>query len=163
MIPGAEWIETGTYLGDTTRVLARHSKLVTSIEPSHELFEFARFRLRYKKNIHLRLGSSETIFYDSLCQSGPILNIWLDGHFSGDVTFQGVNDTPVILELESIHQVIDRFEEIKVFIDDARCFYHDLDKGNDYPKLDFLISWARLNGFSWKIEQDIFIATRKRV
>ncbi len=162
MIPDGEWIETGTYLGDTTRRLAKHSKLVTSIEPSRELFEFASFRLRKKSNVQLRLGSSEEIFCSSLMLSGPKLNIWLDGHFSGDVTFQGATNTPIILELDSIHSELSRFDEIKVFIDDVRCFYNDLDQGNHYPKLDFLVNWAHLNGFSWTIEQDIFIATRRR-
>ena len=162
MIPDGEWIETGTYLGDTTRMLAKHSKLVTSIEPSRALFEFASFRLRKKSNVQLRLGSSEEIFCTSLRQSGPKLNIWLDGHYSGDVTFQGAIDTPVILELDSIHQELKRFDEIKVFIDDVRCFSNNIDEGNGYPKLDFLVSWANLNGFSWAIEHDIFMATRRR-
>ena len=161
MLPNCEWIETGTYLGDTTKVLAKNSKAVTSIEPSGELFEFASFRLGSKRNIKLLNGSSEELFHDSLKQSGPRLNIWLDGHFSGDITFQGKTNTPVIYELTAISKELNRFDELKVFIDDVRCFYHDMDEGNDYPKLEYLLNWARANGFRWKIDQDIFILSYK--
>lgn len=159
MIPDGEWIETGTYLGDTTKELATRSKSVTTIEPSQNLYNFAKFRLRRKKNIRLRNGSSEELFHECLKQAGPKLNIWLDGHFSGDITFKGVTNTPVTSELDYITQELMRFKAVKVFIDDVRCFYHNLGDGNDYPKLGFLINWAEDNGFKWSIEQDIFTAT----
>ncbi len=158
MISNGEWLETGTYLGDTTNVLSKHANRVTTIEPSRELFNFSRLRLKTKRNIAFHNGSSEELFHECLLKSGPRLNIWLDGHFSGDITFKGKTNTPIICELNAISQELERFEEIRIFIDDVRCFYHDMNEGNDYPKLDFLIAWARENGFKWRIEQDIFIA-----
>lgn len=126
MIPGATWLETGTYLGDTTRRLATKSEFVITIEPSKDLYDFAIWRLRRMKNVRLLLGTSEELFYKSLLDvEKPSLNIWLDGHYSGDVTFNGASVTPIASELQAIHKASDKFDEIKVFIDDIRCFYHD--------------------------------------
>ena len=159
MIPGATWLETGTYLGDTTMRLAKKSECVITIEPSKDIFDFASWRLRRKKNVRLLLGTSEELFYKSLLDvEKRSLNLWLDGHYSGDVTFKGVSNTPIVSELWAISQALDRFEAVKVFIDDIRCFYHDVGEENDYPGLQFLIDWARESGFNWRIEQDIFIA-----
>jgi predicted O-methyltransferase YrrM len=51
-IQSAVWIETGTYLGETSSFLAKNmnSKQVYSLEPSPELFEFA---VKKWKNITL--------------------------------------------------------------------------------------------------------------
>jgi hypothetical protein len=159
MIPGVTWLETGTYLGDTTRNLAKKSELVLTIEPSKELHDFASWRLRRKKNVRLLLGTSEEHFYQSLLDvEKRSLNIWLDGHYSGDVTFKGASNTPIVSELWAISKALDRFDAVKVFIDDTRCFYHDVGEENDYPGLQYLVDWARESGFCWHIEQDIFIA-----
>ncbi len=159
MIPGATWLETGTYLGDTTVKLARKSKFIITIEPSKELFDFAKWRMRKKKNVRVVLGTSEEFFQKCLLEvETQSLNIWLDGHYSGDVTYKGSTSTPILSELTAISKVSDRFNAIKVFVDDIRCFYHDMGEENDYPGLQFLIDWARESGFNWHIEQDIFIA-----
>ena len=159
MIPGVSWLETGTYLGDTALKLARKSESVVTIEPSKELFDYASRRLRRRKNVRLLLGTSETHFHQSLLdEKRKSLNIWLDGHYSGDITFKGESNTPVLSELRAIGQTIHRFDTVKVFIDDLRCFYHDVGEENDYPGLQFLIDWALENGFRWHIEQNIFIA-----
>ena len=159
MIPGATLLETGTYLGDTTMRLAKKSEFVITIEPSKELFDFASWRLRQKKNVNPRFGTSEELFHKCLLDvKTRSLNIWLDGHYSGDVTFKGESDTPIASELWAISKVSDRFGAMKIFIDDIRCFYHDAGEENDYPGLQVLIDWARESGFNWHIEQDIFIA-----
>lgn len=159
MIPGATWLETGTYLGDTTMRLAKKSEFVITIEPSKDIYDFTSWRLRQKKNVRLLLGTSEELFYKSLLDvEKRSLNIWLDGHYSGDVTFKGASVTPIVSELQAINKASEKFDEIKVFIDDIRCFYHDMGEENDYPGLQFLIDWARESGFNWRIEQDIFIA-----
>ena len=64
-ISGGDWIETGTYLGDTSLALSKHSPKVITLEPSRELFEFSRSRLKAKKNVNCMFGSSEELFTQS--------------------------------------------------------------------------------------------------
>jgi prepilin-type processing-associated H-X9-DG protein len=35
---------------------------------------------------------------------GPVNYFWLDGHFSGDITFQGESISPIIKELNLIEK-----------------------------------------------------------
>lgn len=157
-ILGAPWLETGTYLGDTARTLARLRVPITTIEPSEKLFNFSKKRLNKFVNVNSLMGSSEELFMNSLTQLKPRVNIWLDGHYSGDVTFKNEIDTPIRYELKCIAENLEQFSEVMLFIDDARCFYHNTDNNKSYPKLDHLIEWARQNKCTWRIEQDIFIA-----
>ena len=90
---------------------------------------------------------------------GPV-NFWLDGHFSGDITFQGDSISPIVKELSLIEKYKIRIGDLAVFIDDVRDFDEDLNSG--YPSRDSLVAWANKNNLKWNIEQDIFIAkTRK--
>ena len=156
-ILGAPWLETGTYLGDTARTLARLRVPITTIEPSEKLFNFSKKRLNKFVNVNSLMGSSEELFMNSLTQLKPRVNIWLDGHYSGDVTFKNEIDTPIRYELKCIAENLEQFSEVMLFIDDARCFYHNTDDNKSYPTLDYLIEWARQNKCTWRIEQDIFI------
>jgi predicted O-methyltransferase YrrM len=45
-IPNAIWIETGTYLGDTTHLLSKHAKFVYTLEPEPTLFRKAEDRFK---------------------------------------------------------------------------------------------------------------------
>ena len=155
--PGT-WVETGTYLGDTTKFLAKKfpdSKII-SIEPQLLIFNFAKFRLRRLKNILLINGSSEDKFEETVSKlTGPV-NFWLDGHFSGDITFQGATNSPISKELELIEKYRNNFNHLVVLIDDIRGFDGDLNSG--YPSRDTVVAWANKNNLQWNIEQDIFIA-----
>ena len=85
----ATWVETGTYLGDTTSKLSKIAKNVISIEPQYELSVFASIRLKRLKNVEIINATSENCISSVLDTiSGPTC-FWLDGHYSGDVTFLG--------------------------------------------------------------------------
>ena len=45
-IPGAQWVETGTFMGNTTNFLAQRFPSVYSVEPAKELYENALKRFR---------------------------------------------------------------------------------------------------------------------
>ena len=62
MISNGEWLETGTYLGDTTNVLSKHANRVTTIEPSWDLFNFSRLRLKTKKTLPFTMGQAKSFF-----------------------------------------------------------------------------------------------------
>ena len=161
-IDSGTWLETGTYLGDTTKFLAKNfpnSKII-SLEPQILIFNFAKFRLRKKNNVLLVNGSSEEKFEETLSKLVGPVNFWLDGHFSGDITFQGDSISPIIQELDLIEKYRKNIGELAVFIDDIRDFDADLNSG--YPSRDVLVAWANRNNLKWNIEQDIFIAKSRK-
>jgi hypothetical protein len=51
-IKNGDWVETGTYLGDTTKFLAKQfpKSLIYSLEPDKKLFQFTKLRLKRLKN-----------------------------------------------------------------------------------------------------------------
>ena len=89
---------------------------------------------------------------------GGIVNFWLDGHYSHGISFRAEKDTPIKEELAAIEEALPNLDSIAVLIDDVRCFYPDeFTSLNDYPQVDYLVDWARKNGFRWRIVHDIFI------
>ena len=160
-IATGSWVETGTYLGDTTKYLARNfpKSQVITLEPDKRIYTFTSYRLKKFKNIKFVNGSSEHKFDNVLSKlEGPV-NFWLDGHFSGDITFKGDLYSPVIKELEVIQKHQSRLKKVCVLIDDMRDFNDDPISG--YPSRNYLVDWANKNNLIWQIEQDIFIAKSK--
>lgn len=161
-IAAATWIETGTYLGDTTAFLAKHSKKVYSIEPEPTLFANATARFSRVANVEIVNGLSETVLPKLLPSLSGDICFWLDGHYSpdwsADVTHRGPLDTPVQDELNAIAKNAARFGSISVMIDDVRCFNPRLGVYGQYPSINVLADWARAADFDWHIEHDIFVA-----
>ena len=154
----AIWLETGTYLGDTTSKLAKIARKVISIEPQVELSAFASIRLKRFENVEIINATSESCIEKVLDGiSGPTC-FWLDGHYSGDVTFKGTEISPILAELSSISKFL-RSNEVAIFVDDFRLFVNSENTG--YPPQSTLVDWAVENDLSWTVEQDIFIAKSK--
>jgi len=156
-IEHAIWVETGTYLGETTKALAKKSLLVYSIEPADKLFSFSETRFRKNHKIELLHGTSEDQFPKLLSGLKNSINFWLDGHFSGDITFKGEINSPIITELSLIAMHVKRWDRVVIFIDDIRLFGQ---AHSGYPTLDYLVEWCSNNNFRWTIELDIFRATK---
>ena len=93
---------------------------------------------------------------NSLKLSGN-LNFWLDGHYSGGITYMGKKNCPVEDELNAIEINLVNFNQITILIDDVRCFLPQNTRYPDYPSINYLIDWARRLNMSWRIENDIFI------
>ncbi len=159
-IPTATWIETGTFLGDTTAFLAQTARWVYSIEPEPRLAESARKRFSNSSNVTIIEGLSEDVLEELVVSTNGPLALWLDGHFSAGITHRGPQDTPIRDELAIIEKNLGRFTSLTVLVDDVRCFApHDPNYAN-YPSLIWLVQWADRNCLEWTIEQDIFIARR---
>ena len=157
-LKNATWVETGTYLGDTTSKLAKIAKKVISIEPQSELSAFASTRLKRYKNVVIVNATSESCIASVLDGiSGPTC-FWLDGHYSGDVTFLGSSISPIVIELATISNYL-KANEVVLFVDDFRLFVNSANTG--YPPHGILVEWAVENNLSWTVEQDIFIAKPK--
>jgi hypothetical protein len=154
------WVETGTYMGQTTEFLARNTSRVISIEPSLELAKRAEVLFAKNRNIQIVNGLSENKL-SSILEALPSdsLNIafWLDGHYSEGPTHLGPIETPIVQELRVIEAQLQKFQEVTVFIDDFRCF---VNQQKDYPQTSFLSIWAESNTMSWSVEHDIFIARK---
>jgi hypothetical protein len=163
----APWVETGTFLGDTTLWLAKRYPAVVSLEPQEKLFANARRRLEVEGNVRLlNLASEDGLETAIEISESPLLNFWLDGHYSSGETHEGVRDTPAITELQTISKYLksDRLTGVAVFVDDVRLFavqHRERPSAEDrdgYPRLFLLCSWAENQGLAWTIEHDIFIA-----
>lgn len=158
--PNATWVETGTFLGETTQMLALSARQVYSVEPEPTLFDRAVRKFAATLNVKILNGTSEKVFPQLLpTLSGPV-NFWLDGHYSAGITYKGDRDTPVLEELAEIEANLSRFSRLCVLIDDVRCFNPSLAEYSTYPSLDVLVDWARRNKLLWHIEHDIFVAIK---
>lgn len=156
-IAGATWVETGTFLGDTTEFLSRIASKVISIEPEPNLHRDAVARFRGRANVELHKGLSEEIFPAVLPTLTGDVCFWLDGHFSSGLTHKGPKDTPIVDELFHIQNSLRGLAKVVVFVDDMRCFEPSNIEFKEYPDRGVLVDWARANGMVWHIEHDMFI------
>jgi len=160
-LPDSTWVETGTYHGDTTTMLASVAKHVISLEPEPRLFAAAQRRFANTPNVKLLNTTSEAAFPTMLPQLDGKVCFWLDGHFSGGVTFKGPNDTPILQELAAIEVQLPRWQQVLVLVDDVRLFNGDVHSYGPYPPLRMLVEWAERLKLAYHIEHDIFVAVKR--
>jgi hypothetical protein len=162
-IPGAPWLETGTSQGTTASYLASFAPSVVTLEPMPDLFASASARLSRLPNVEVRNVTSEEGFESAARELGPHINFWLDGHYSGGGTFEGLSDTPILHELEIVAGLVRAGTQVAVFVDDVRLFAEERSElpssdRSGYPPLSALVGWAQEHGLTWWIEHDIFVA-----
>jgi hypothetical protein len=152
-------IETGTYLGDTSRKFAKLGYEVHTIEVSQKLSD-AVFPMLNAIGVNCYRGDSGTLLpqiMQKILESGTSkANFWLDGHWSGGITSRADDyETPIIKELNSIATFLLQFKSVVIAIDDVRCF------GNDpsYPSKKYLIDWAETHKLHFYFLADIFVAS----
>ena len=152
-------IETGTYLGDTSRDFAKLGYEVHTIEVSRELGE-AIFPMLQAIGVHCYCGDSGVMLpqiMQKLFENGTTkVNFWLDGHWSGGITSRANDyETPIVNELNSIASYLPKLKSVVVAIDDVRCF------GNNpgYPSKRYLVDWADAHKLNFYFLADIFVAS----
>lgn len=116
------FIETGTYLGDTTASLENYFRRLFTIELSKELYDKAINRFKGSDKVQCFNGDSKIILNSILDNIDGIPLFWLDAHYSAGFTARGEEDTPIIGELKVIFEKINKGI---ILIDDARCFGTD--------------------------------------
>jgi hypothetical protein len=161
------WIESGTYHGDTTHILSSTAEIVVTFEPDRALYEKAFLRFQ-DTNIHVIHGKSEDWLEDiidsHLSQQRNVINFYLDGHYSGNGTYFGTGESPIVKELEVIEKFLPQLNESQIYIDDFRSFedhfpiLQSLD--STYPTKNYLVNFAKKNRLNWSVELDIFIMTK---
>lgn len=161
-LPNATWVETGTFLGQTTEVLSKNGALVYSIEPEPTLYANAATYFKSFPNVEILEGLSEEVFPELLPTLSGDINFWLDGHYSEGITHKSPQDAPILDELANISKNLTHFKKVCVMIDDVRCFHPERSKAySAYPLLNELVVWADQNSLGWHIGHDIFIAKSK--
>ncbi len=159
------WIETGTYYGETTKLLSKISKKTISIEADNNLYETSKKKLKDLKNVEILNGKSEDLLNKVISENLDFKNIciYLDAHLCQDhlrntKTFGSeTTATPILNELEVVSKYIINFEKIVVLIDDIRLFQGSF---QNYPNKNALVDWCKENNFLWEIEHDIFICKK---
>lgn len=114
-----EFVETGTYRGDTTAWAAEHFLRVTTVELSPEFHAAAVARFQGNAAVRTLHGSSAAMLRDVVpTLAGPAL-FWLDAHWSGLDTAGREAECPLLAEIAAIDRA--PFEHA-VLVDDARLF-----------------------------------------
>lgn len=113
------FVETGTYHGQTAHWAAQHFELVHTIERSQDLHAAATQALAACPNVQVHHGDSRVVLPGVLKSLGsePAL-VYLDGHWSGGVTAGKGDECPLMEELALLAC---RQNDI-LLIDDARFF-----------------------------------------
>lgn len=134
-----DFIETGTYYGNTAIWASRHFERVITIECSQEIYKKTVSKYSTVKNVNFVLGDSRAVLKTLVSQlTHPVL-LWLDAHWSGGETYGENDKCPLIEEIRAINMSqCPHF----VFIDDARLFTsppprpHRIEK---WPSIDEVI------------------------
>lgn len=161
------FIETGTFLGDTTRKASYIFDKVHSIELSKKLFENASYNLSDLKNVHLYHGDSSDVLPRILNTEKRDILFWLDGHFSEGDTALGTNSTPIINEINAIY--VSNLENFIILIDDIRIFQKEIPSNpislRGYPDISeiYEITQKLFPDSVFKIIGDIAIIVRSRI
>jgi hypothetical protein len=130
------FVETGTFLGDTTWFFRNMFDRLYSIELSHDLAVRAKKRFQDCTNVEIVEGNSGVVLKDLIARLAPPVLYWLDGHYSSEffhqgeyfITAKGDKHTPIQQELDVI---LNSGKPSVILIDDARLFNGE----NDYPTL----------------------------
>ena len=104
---GSIFVESGTYLGETSRFFRRRGHDVVTIEVHKPIYDLLAPRLT-KLGITALLGDSGTLLPDVLQRnSSHSIFLWLDGHYSAGITGQAPGyETPILKELDAIHRFL---------------------------------------------------------
>jgi hypothetical protein len=143
------FVETGTYLGETTLALREVVERCVTIELDAALHARAQARFAGAPNVELLHGDSGTLIRDVLDRLDQPALFWLDAHYSGAGTARGVEDSPILGELDSI--LSHRIRNHIVIIDDAREFTGE----NGYPTIRRLAKFAESRGYAIRIRDDL--------
>lgn len=156
------FIETGTYLGDTTNALADHFDKIYTFEITKELVDLAKKRFENKNHIEIIHGDSGAELQNILPKINSEVIFWLDGHYSdGFLHAKKYNlDTPIIKELETIFNSNIKDLDNIILIDDA----FEFDGTRGYPTIEELknIINKYTNRYDVYVKYDIVYITPKR-
>jgi len=163
------FVESGTYLGETSRKAANYFQEVHTVEINKEFYEQSVSYLKPHSNVIVYHGDTidhfPKILLDLERRNKKAL-FWLDGHYMTSMQDENIQleseYTPIMKELSIVcNQCVDPV----ILIDDIRLFGTKLyDKrieyaGNAaYPLLETVCTFLTKQGFMFHIVGDILIA-----
>lgn len=113
------FVETGTYLGNTSAWAASHFERVITIEADAALYARARERFANQSNVEVYFGNSGEIISVIVSRLPDPSLFWLDAHYSGEGTAGESHECPLLAEIAALDA--SPIEHV-VLIDDARMF-----------------------------------------
>ncbi|MDR2146037.1 MAG: FkbM family methyltransferase [Tannerella sp.] len=128
------FVETGTYLGNTTFWAAKYFKNVSTIEISAEISKQTASRPDCPDNIEFIVGDSRDEIPKLVKKLQGRTLFWLDGHWCSNAGGKD-HECPLMDELNAISSC----ENPVILIDDARCFLGPLPpphNADDWPTID---------------------------
>jgi hypothetical protein len=146
------FIETGTYLGETTFAMEPLFQKIVTIEVKDEIYNHTKSQYSGDK-IEFLLGDSSNVLNYILPTINTDSIFFLDGHYSSGNTGKGAKDCPLIEELSSIN-VLFKKQGI-IIIDDCRLFGEGPSKGTLAEDWEQVTISAVLNAISNRIS-DIY-------
>ena len=114
-----DFVETGTYRGDTAAWAAEHFARVATVELSPEYHAAATVRFRAQPQVRVLLGDSGAMLRQVAAElPGPAV-LWLDAHWSGLDTAGRETECPLLSELAILNAAPVTHT---LLVDDARLF-----------------------------------------
>jgi hypothetical protein len=148
------FVETGTFFGDTSAFAKLFSSKVVTIEPSTELYGAAVKRFASSNPmVEVINAPSEIALPEVVKRLDGDVTFWLDGHYSGGITFEGEQHSPLLDELECVGPHLPRLGAVTVLVDDI----HACGTNPGCPPIATVLKWADIHQLSWQIEHDILI------
>jgi len=115
------FIETGSCHGTgIQQALDAGFTEIYSIELSPAFYEECINRFKGVLEVNLIFGDSHLVLTELLSKINESVTFWLDGHYSGPDSVQGIYESPLIQELEIIRN--HHIKEHIIIIDDLRCW-----------------------------------------
>ena len=130
------FIESGTFLGQTIFPFEPHFNNLYTVEIKEDLYQDVKRRYMGNK-IRFYHGDSGNVFKDIIPEIKGKSIIFLDAHWSCGITGKGEKDVPLYEELESIMNY--HKDEAVIIIDDVRLF------GKGPNKDQYSVDWENIS------------------
>ena len=131
------FVETGTYLGDTANVMAANGCRVFTIELSQKLYEQALTLFAANDRVTCLQGDSAAVLAEVIERLDAPALFWLDGHYSGGITAGAELESPIMGELDILRRARETRSELidrsTIYVDDLEAFGTE-----GYPTLEEL-------------------------
>ncbi len=152
------FVETGTFMGDTTFAMRDTFEQLHTVEFDAKLYQRATTRFAQTPRITVWHGDGGATLPEVLKKVSATATcvFWLDGHYSGGVTGKATANTSVTDEVKVVYA---HGKQHVILIDDARLF----NGTNDYPSLESLTQLARTRDPDcvFSVQDDIIRITPK--